>query len=664
MAVRGQASSAFTTDSQLMTGITSLGNYWRSWWPAGQQKLKAARLATIHELAGRLVDAPDEHLAQQVVDLRGRVAREHRSAKSNTKAIAPAIQAQALGVVLEAARRVLGVTLYDVQLLAGLALTRGAIAEMRTGEGKTFCALIPACLHALKGEGVHVMTVNAYLAQRDFEQLAPVYGLLGLTVGLIEANATPAAKRSAYACDVTYGPGYEFGFDYLRDQLALMTNPRPPLGTKFIANLQGRPSYKPTMMQRGHAYAVIDEADSVLLDEATTPLILATGGDQPAANAEVYRHAGTLADTFEQDAHFVIKAETRSLHLTPLGQLQLQSHSLDFPRRGLDRPWSIYVEQALRAKYFYHRDEHYVVRDNEIALVDQSTGRIFADRSWSDGLQQAMQAKEQVRITAENKSAARITRQRYFRRYQQVCGMTGTARGAESELLEIYGLDVEVIPPHRPDRLIQFPTRTFSSTLAKEHAIVSDAESIHRTGQPVLVGTASIAASERLADQLGRRQVPFQLLNGKQDATEAAIVASAGGSKSLTIATNMAGRGTDIKLGPGVAELGGLHVIAAEPQLSTRIDRQLIGRAARQGDPGSCRLYASAEDELFVRHAPELRNRLVACADAGGECRIDLSREIAWVQSRVELASRVERSQMYRHDDWLESVLKDLAASE
>jgi preprotein translocase subunit SecA len=647
-----------------MINLSLLVNCWQRWWPAGLQKGRTARLTTIREFAGRLVDVPDEALAQQVADLRSQLAINRRSAKNSTKSIDPAIQFQAIAVVLEAARRVLGVTLYDVQLLAGLALARGAIAEMRTGEGKTFCALIPACIHALKGEGVHVMTVNAYLAQRDFEQLAPVYRLLGLTAGLIEANASPAAKRAAYACDITYGPGYEFGFDYLRDQLALMMTPRSALGTKFIAEMQGRPSHKPAMMQRGHAFAVIDEADSVLLDEATTPLILATGGDQPAANTEVYRHAGTLADTLEQDAHFVIKAETRSLHLTPLGQLQLQSHSPDFPRRGLDRPWSIYVEQALRAKYFFHRDEHYVVRDNEIALVDQSTGRIFLDRSWSDGLQQAVQAKEQVKITAENHSAARITRQRYFRRYQQVCGMTGTAQGAEGELLEIYGLDVEVIPPHRPNKRIQLPTRTFSSMLAKEHAILSDIASIHRTGQPVLVGTASIAASERLAGQLGRKQIPFQLLNGKQDAAEAAIIASAGVRSALTIATNMAGRGTDIKLGPGVAELGGLHVIAAEPQRSTRIDRQLIGRAARQGDPGSCRVYASVDDELFIRHAPESRNRLVACGDASGECQIDLSREIASLQSRVERASRLERSQMYRHDDWLESVLKDLAASD
>lgn len=664
MATIGQTLPAFTSYSQLMINLSPLMNYWRGYWPAGLQKERAARLATIREFAGSLVAVPDKALAQQVADLRSQLAFKRRSAKSSPKSIAPNIQVQAIAVVLEAARRVLGVTLYDVQLLAGLALARGAIAEMRTGEGKTFCALIPACIYALKGEGVHVMTVNAYLAQRDFEQLAPVYRLLGLTAGLIEANASPVAKRAAYACDITYGPGYEFGFDYLRDQLALMMTPRSALGTKFIADLQGRPSHKPAMMQRGHAFAVIDEADSVLLDEATTPLILATGGDQPAANAEVYRSAGKLAEGLEQSTHFVINTETRSLHLTPLGQLRLHSYRNDFSRRGLDRPWSIYVVQALRAKYFYQRDEHYVVRDDAIALVDQSTGRIFSDRSWSDGLQQAVQAKEQVKITAENKSAARVTRQRFFRRYQQVCGMTGTAQGAEGELLEIYGLDVEVIPPHRPNKRIQFPTRTFRSMLAKEHAILGDIESIHRIGQPVLVGTASIAASERLAGQLGRKQIPFQLLNGKQDATEAAIIASAGVRKSLTIATNMAGRGTDIRLGPGVAELGGLHVIAAEPQRSTRIDRQLIGRAARQGDPGSSRLYASADDELLVRHAPELRNRILARADANGECRVDLSREIASVQSRVEIASREERRQMYRHDDWLESVLKDLAASD
>ena len=566
----------------------------------------------------------------------------------------------AFAVVFTAAQRVLAIDLYDVQLLSGLALARGTIAEMQTGEGKTFAALLPAYLHALAGDGVHVMTVNAYLAKRDFEQIAPVYRLLGLSVGLIEADIPPDAKRNAYASDITYGPGYEFGFDYLRDQVALISRCKPRLGDSFRARQRGQSLDRSESMQRGQAVAIVDETDSVMLDEATTPLVLAAGGDVPAANAEVYVAALRKSEQFEINRHFVIDEAASTLRLTSCAIEQLSDRQNETPRRGLDRSWTMYVEQALRAERLFRRDVDYVVDDDTLRLVDQYTGRIFTDRSWADGLHQAVQAKEGITITTENKSIARITRQRYLRLYKHLCGMTGTAQGGERELRSVYGLRVAIIPPHKPCQRRMLPMRVYADLAIKEKAIVEELVKIHRTGQPVLVGTAAIDTSQRLARHLDERGVSYQLLNGKQDAEEADIVAEAGQLGTVTIATNMAGRGTDIKLGQGVRELGGLHVVATEPQESTRVDRQLFGRAARQGDPGSCQRFASSDDELFARYAPSLSARIQRLADTHGQCQMELEHDVAALQHRVEGTRAYQRRQLFAHDDWLESVLRDL----
>ena len=612
-------------------------------------------VAEIRNTVTQLSNLPDSALGQRIVDLRNVV-------ENGTGVTDDGILVPAFALTFEAARRVLAIELYDVQLLSGLALSRRAIVEMQTGEGKTFTTLLPATLLALTGEGVHVMTVNAYLAQRDFESLAPVYRLLELSVGQIDAESDPTAKRTAYACDITFGPGYEFGFDYLRDQTALISRRKPRLGESLRDRFHGCSPDEPKPMQRGHAVAIVDEADSVMLDEATTPLILASGGDEPAANAHVYLAALQMADTLEIDRHFVVDEAAATFRLTEQGIKHVAADRNKNPRRGLDRPWQIYVEQALRAQRHFRRDVHYVVQDDEVQIVDQNTGRIFADRTWSEGLHQAVLAKEGLTITTETKSIARITRQRYLRLYEHLGGMTGTAQGSERELRNVYGLGVVVIPPNRPCRRTTLPMRIFSDRATKEQAIVAEIDRIHHTGQPVLVGTAEIETSERLARLLDERGIGHQILNGMQDADEAMIVAAAGQRGAVTIATNMAGRGTDIKLGEGVAELNGLHVITTEPQELTRVDRQLVGRAARQGDPGSCQLFASPDDHLFLRYAPELANRMTKTADQEGEIQdtSDLARRIRKVQHQVEGIQARQRSQMFAHDDWLESVLAEL----
>jgi preprotein translocase subunit SecA len=610
-------------------------------------------IARIGQQADQLSDLSDAELVDVTTGLRERVL-------DGEPVTSDAIIEPAFAAVVSALQRVMSINLYDVQLLGGLTLARDMIAEMQTGEGKTFTSLLPSYLHALPGAGVHVMTVNAYLCERDYEELAPIYTMLGLSVGLISAESSPEDKREAYACDITYGPGYEYGFDFLRDQVALIARRKPRLGESFRAKQRGLTFDASKPMQRGHAVAIVDEADSVMLDEAMSPLVMATGSKDPAPNTHVYMSALEVASRLERERHFVVDEAASTLQLTSQAMELLSSKEDKTPQGGLDRSWSIYVEQALRAQWLYRCDVDYVVVDGEIQLVDQYTGRIFKDRSWGEGLHQAVQAKEGVNVTTENNIMARVTRQRYLMRYNHLCGMTGTAEGGDRELRSVYKLDVKVIPPNRPTRRIMLPLQTFGDLESKERAVVNALIQTHGTGQPVLIGTASIETSVRIAELIDLHGISYQLLNGKQDAEESEIIAQAGQLGSVTISTNMAGRGTDIKLGPGVEELGGLHVIATEPQESTRVDRQLYGRAARQGDPGSCQLFASADDDLFARYAPSLTARMQRAADANGHCAGDYSHDVAAVQTRVEILKANQRSDMFTHDDWLENVLREL----
>ncbi|MDH3717283.1 MAG: preprotein translocase subunit SecA [Planctomycetota bacterium] len=594
-------------------------------------------------------------------ELPGEVQRLKEIVERDPKHRIRSVLVPGLALVSEAARRTLGIQYYDVQLLAGLALSQNAIAEMKTGEGKTYVGALASFIHALKGRGVHFMTTNAYLAERDWEQIAPVFEILGMSVGLLQQDMPPAAKQKAYACDVTYGPGYDFGFDYLRDQIALLSNTKRGLGEEYQRLRRGAGSRAVTQMQRGHSCAIIDEVDSVLLDEATTPLVLSSGSDQPSGTPELYFAAMKTADNLEDDVHYVIDASAKSVRLTEEGVSTVYSDLQAAARGGLQRPWPEYVEQALHASLQLTRDVDYIVKDDKVQIVDENTGRVFAERTWRDGLHQAVQVKESVTISEENHPIARISRQQYFRLYDSLCGMTGTALGSEREFWNVYRLPVDVIPTRKPCRRQVFPTRFFDTADSKWSAIAEVVARIHKSGQPILVGTRTIENSEAIAVKLEEIGIPYRLLNGKQDADEARVVAGAGQRSAVTIATNMAGRGTDIKLGPGVAELEGLHVIVTEPHESARIDRQLMGRAARQGDPGTCQVFVSGDDSLIKRHAAWLGQYLRKRADDRGEVTAKLDHDVASLQRKTERDNYAKRRQLFAQESWFEDVLSKLA---
>ena len=579
-------------------------------------------------------------------------------------------------LVREAVRRTTGRCFYPVQILAGLVLSNGSVAEMQTGEGKTLTSVIPGFLQSLRWPGVHVATPNAYLAARDREELKPAYELLGLRVGLLPEKHDPTLSRAAYRCDITYGTGYEFGFDFLRDQLALRQRPVLRLGQQHLLSLRGETQADFDGLQTGQACALIDEIDSVLLDEALTPLVLSVNVPNDALDDALYRRARAVADELQRGEHYFIDGPARLVRLTDAG-VRRSFEWLDNPAglkavpsdtatvteslaHRLKRPWMQYVEQALYARIFLQRDIDYVIRNGKVEIVDQKTGRIFSERSWRAGLHQAVETREAVQVSSEKLSAARVTRQRYFQLYSSLAGMTGTASGAEPEFQSFYKLGIVVIPLNTPTRRHLLPDRMFESIDAKFSAIVRETEECHRRGQPVLIGTRTIADSDQLSERLRAVGISHLVLNGKQDRDESEIVAEAGRLGQVTIATNMAGRGTDIKPDERALAAGGLHVIGAERYESRRIDRQLAGRAARAGARGSARFFLSAEDELIARHAPKLARRLTASTGTDGECHADFADAVARLQTERERAGFHARRDMLQQDRWLENVVDTL----
>ncbi len=634
-------------------------------WLAARRPRPAARLlrgdATlerISESVGPLRRLTDRQLAERAHALR------HHVSDARPAELAEELLVPGFALVYEAVRRTLALELHHVQLLAGLVLARGAVAEMHTGEGKTVTGVAPAFVHALSGNGVHIATVNRYLAERDYELLRPVYELLSLTVGVLKADDPPDRKRAMYACDVTFGPGFEFGFDYLRDQVAELDQRRPALGQRFRQALKGPTAPGRLPLQRGHAFVIIDEVDSVLIDEARTPLVLSGAANEEDADPTPFLEARRIALLLELDEDFCIDESSHRVRLTPEGVAKVDAVWGRIPNVILKRPWPTYVEQALQAEHLLQRDVNYVVAGQSVQIVDDSTGRIFTDRSWRDGLHQAVETKEEVAITGEKDSLAHISRQRYFRIYQTVAGMTGTATGSEREFGELFDLEVVPIPLHRPCRREVLPTRFFGDELSKWRAIIEDVVRLHGRRQPVLIGTRTIRSSEWVAQQLAARGVTFRLLNGKQDEDEARIVARAGEIGAVTIATNMAGRGTDIRVPPEALELGGLHVIGSERHDSARIDRQLIGRTARQGNPGSGQFFVSADDDLIRLFAPKLQRRMQRLPSHQGELKASLEHEISRLQHQVEQERYRHRAAMMRHDKWHEELLEKLAKSE
>ena len=484
---------------------------------------------------------------------------------------------EAFAVVREASKRVTGMRHFDVQMIGGVVLHRGKIAEMRTGEGKTLVATLPVYLNALTGKGVHVVTVNDYLATRDSRDMGRIYKFLGLSVGLITAQMDYGQRKIAYASDITYGTNNEFGFDYLRDNM--VTN-------------------EDQMVQRELNYCIVDEVDSILIDEARTPLIISGAGER---STDLYQILAHVVSRMVEKEDYTIDEKTKQVAPTEAGiakaEKMLGISNLYDTDHGVD--FSHQLMAALKAKALMIRDRDYVVKDGQVIIVDEFTGRLMFGRRFSEGLHQAIEAKEGVKVERESQTLATITFQNYFRMYHKLAGMTGTAKTEEQEFQNIYKLPVVVVPTNKPMIRKDYPDVIYKTKLAKYKAAANEIEELHKSGRPVLVGTTSIAQSEELSAMLKRRGIPHNVLNAKYHEKEAEIIAGAGQYGAVTIATNMAGRGTDIVLGAGVPELGGLHIIGTERHESRRIDNQLRGRCARQGDPGSAKFYLSLEDDLL-----------------------------------------------------------------
>ena len=525
-------------------------------------------VAKINALEPEMQALADEELPQRLAVYREQV----QNGEKDLDAVLPEVFA----LVREASTRVLGMRHYDVQLLGAMALHNGKIAEMKTGEGKTLVATLAVILNSLEGKGVHVVTVNDYLAKRDAEWMGRLYNFLGLSVGVIVAGLSDEQRKEAYGADITYGTNNEFGFDYLRDNM------------KFYAE---------QLVQRGHHYAIVDEVDSILIDEARTPLIISGASDE---STDLYQKVDEVVRTLEKEKHYTVDEKGKTASLTDEGVLYVEE------QLGIENLYDTanitaqhHVLQSLKAHTVFRRDVDYIVKDDQVVIVDEFTGRLMAGRRFSDGLHQALEAKEHVTVAAENQTLASITFQNYFRMYDKLSGMTGTADTEAVEFAQIYGLEVSTIPPNRPMVRKDMPDLIYRTRREKMQAIIQAIKELHATGQPVLVGTISIETSELISQLLKREGVPHSVLNAKHHAQEAEIVAQAGQAGKVTIATNMAGRGTDIKLGEGVVELGGLHTLGTERHESRRIDNQLRGRSGRQGDPGSSRFYLSLEDDLM-----------------------------------------------------------------
>lgn len=539
---------------------------------------------------------------------------------------------EAFAVCREGAKRVLGLYPYHVQIIGGIVLHEGNIAEMKTGEGKTLTATMPVYLNAISGKGVHVVTVNEYLSERDATEMGELYTWLGLTVGLNLADKSPEEKRNAYNCDITYSTNSELGFDYLRDNMVV---------------------YKEDMVQRPLNFVIVDEVDSILIDEARTPLIIS---GQATGTTTLYTRTDRFAKTLTEDEDFKIDLESKTVSLTEDGIRKGEKY---FGLKNLYDPDNMalnhHLDNALRANYIMLRDKDYVVRDGEVLIVDQFTGRIMDGRRYSDGLHQAIEAKEHVEIEEETKTMANITYQNFFRMYNKLSGMTGTAKTEREEFREIYNMEVVSIPTNKPIARVDKPDLLYPTLKSKFNAVVRDVKARHEKGQPVLVGTVAVETSELLSKMLDDEGIPHSVLNAKNHAREAEIVMNAGQRGAVTIATNMAGRGTDIKLGPGVRELGGLAVIGTERHESRRIDNQLRGRSGRQGDPGVTQFYLSLEDDLMLRFGSEriknfLERMKVSDDDAVIQSKM-ISRQVESAQKRVEGNNYDTRKQVLQYDD-------------
>jgi preprotein translocase subunit SecA len=642
----------FRRPKPLHKGLDAAVNRWIGLYRRhhGQLKHLAMEAEAIDQQAKVFAQLSDHHLAEQLLSMRDRFRRGGFHPHDGVAA--------PLAAIREMADRKLGLRPFVVQLMGALALHGRFLVEMATGEGKTLTAGLAAVLAGWTGRPCHVITVNDYLVERDAHWLTPLYHACGLRVGSVTSAMSPEQRQQAYARDVTYATSKEVLADFLRDRLRMGNLPN---ATRRLVRqlLQPRTDRRKDLVMRGLHTAIVDEADSVLIDEAITPLIISS----PHRNDPLREACGIaqeLVSDWDRDEDYRVNPRYREIELTEQGNRRLETACQKFPGlwRGPERRREL-VTQALVAREFYQADKQYIIRDGAIVIVDEFTGRPMPQRAWSQGLHQAIEARAGVVLTDPTETIARLSFQRFFRCYHRLSGMTGTAREAAGEFWHVYGLPVVTIPTNRPCIRQHWPQRVFSTQAAKWTAVVDEVECVHTSGRPLLVGTRSVQASQRLADLLSARGLSFQLLNATRLSEEAVIVACAGEQGRITIATNMAGRGTDIRLGNNVAALGGLHVLITERHESGRVDRQLYGRSARQGDPGSAQAFVSVEDELIARHLPkptQLWLRTLMERD-GIVRKLATARAFNKAQARAQAFAFRQRQAVLRADTWMDESL-------
>ena len=602
-----------------------MANFLKKWIESDKREIKR-----MNKIADKVESYEDEYAALTDEQLQAKTPEFKKRLKKG--ATLDELLPEAFATVREAAKRVLGLFPFRVQIIGGITLHGGNIAEMRTGEGKTLTATMPVYLNALTGKGVHVVTVNEYLSTRDATEMGELYRWLGLTVGLNLNSKTPEEKRAAYNADITYSTNSELGFDYLRDNMVV---------------------YKEQMVQRPLNYAIIDEVDSILIDEARTPLIIS---GQAEKSTKLYLRADKFAKKLKENEDYEIDWPTKTVSLTEEGIAKAEKM---FGLKNLysegNTALTHHIDQALRANFIMQKDVDYVVQDGKVNIVDQFTGRVMEGRRYSDGLHQAIEAKEGVKIEDETSTMANITYQNYFRMYEKLSGMTGTAKTEEEEFREIYNMNVVAIPTNKPVIRVDYPDVLYPTIDSKFKAVAQEIKERHAKGQPVLIGTVAVESSERLSKLLDKEHIPHSVLNAKNHFKEAEIIMNAGQRGAVTIATNMAGRGTDIKLGPGVKALGGLAVLGTERHESRRIDNQLRGRSGRQGDPGMTRFYMSLEDDLMKRFGSEkikdfLDKMKIDGEDAVIESKM-ITKQVESAQKRVEGNNYDARKNTLQYDD-------------
>jgi preprotein translocase subunit SecA len=589
-----------------------------------------AKVKKINELEPKYEKLSDEELKEEFNKVKTNILKEIKEGANEQETLNKYLF-DVFAMVREASKRVLGMRHYDVQLVGGMVLHDGKIAEMKTGEGKTLVATLPVVLNAILGKGVHVVTVNDYLAKRDATQMGELYKFFGFTTGVVVSGMDESEKKKAYEADITYGTNSEFGFDYLRDNMVFDINDK---------------------VQRGHYFAIIDEVDSILIDEARTPLIISGPANK---RVEDYIKADKVAKALEVGKHFTIDEKDRVVLLTEEGIKKAEElfgvENLYTPENAI---LAHHLDQALKANYLFKEGKDYIVRKGEVLIIDEFTGRISEGRRFSEGLHQALEAKEGVEIQEESQTFAETTYQNYFRLYEKLAGMTGTAQTEATEFLEIYGLEVISIPTNKPIARKDLNDLVYKTEEEKFEAVVKKVKELHQKGQPVLIGTTSVSKSEYLSKLLKKANIPHNVLNAKHHEKEAEIIARAGQKGAVTVATNMAGRGVDIKIDDEVRELGGLYIIGTERHESRRIDNQLRGRSGRQGDPGVSQFYLSLEDDLLrIFGSDRIKNIMDRLGIERGE-HIDskiVTRAIENAQKKVETMHFEARKHILKYDD-------------